>query len=243
MTKEQTRLENWLSFLWALLIALAIRTIIFEPYSIPSGSMKPNFLVGDYLFVSKFPYGISNASFPLEPALFQGRFFEFTQPQRGDVIVFKSPHNRYTNYIKRLIGLPGDEIQLKNAVIYINGQMVQRKEAGTFTDTDGLILNRYIETLPNNISYYVLDDPRINDFENTDIYKVPAGHYFFMGDNRNHSADSRYGNYPIGFVPKEKLIGRAEMIIFSNPDSILEVWKWPFNFNKERFFNKVAPLP
>jgi len=242
MTKKKTRLESWLSVLWAILIALLIRTIVFEPYSIPSGSMKPNFLVGDYLFVSKYQYGVSNASLPLEPNLLNGRILELNQPKRGEVIVFKSPHNRWTNYIKRLIGLPGDEIQVKDGIIYINGERVERKEAGTFTDTDGSILKRYIETLPNGISYYVLEEIDNHILDNTKVYKVPEGHYFFMGDNRDHSLDSRAGDHPIGFVPHEKLIGKAEMVIFSNPESVLHVWKWPLTFNPERFFIKVKSL-
>ena len=234
--------SEWLSVLGAILIALLIRTIVFEPYSIPTGSMKPNFLVGDYLFVSKYPYGISNASLPLEPNIFEGRTLEIDKPQRGEVIVFKSSNSRYINYIKRLIGLPGDEIQVIEGVLYINGKMVERKEAGTFTDTDGSILKQYIETLPNGVSYYVLDDIPDYPFDNTKIYKVPEGHYFFMGDNRDHSADSRTGGRPIGFVPYDKLIGRAEMIIFSNPESIVYIWKWLFDFNKERFFTRVKSL-
>jgi signal peptidase I len=236
---KKTKLESALSILLAVLIALAIRTIVFEPYSIPSGSMKPNFLVGDYLFVSKYRYGISNASFPFCPNLINGRILELTQPKRGEAIVFKSSHDRFTNYIKRLIGLPGDEIQIKSGVIYINGQMVERKEAGEFVDTDGSTLKRYIETLPNGISYYVLDDMPDNRFDNTGIYKVPERHYFFMGDNRDHSLDSRAGDVPIGFVPHDKLIGRAEIVIFSNPESILFLWRWLFDFNMERFLVPV----
>lgn len=233
---------EWLSFLGAIVIALAIRTIIFEPYAIPSGSMKPNFLVGDYLFVSKYPYGISNASLPLEPKIMNGRILEISQPKRGEVIVFKSQTERATNYIKRLIGLPGDEVQVIGGIIYINGNMVPRKEAGYFTDTDGKILKQYIETLPNGVSYYVLDDIDNHPLDTTGIFKVPEGHYFFMGDNRDHSSDSRTGGYPIGFVSYDKFIGRAEMVIFSNPVYFYQIWKWPFNFYHERFFKRIEPL-
>lgn len=230
---------EWLSFITAIFIALAIRTIIFEPYEIPSGSMKPNFLVGDYLFVSKYTYGISNASLPLEPKIMNGRLLEIFHPIRGEVIVFKSQTERTKNYIKRLIGLPGDEVQVIGGIIYINGNMVPRKEAGSFTDTDGKILKRYIETLPNGVSYYVLDDIDDHPLDTTGLFKVPEGHYFFMGDNRDHSADSRTGGYPIGFVPYDKFIGRAEMVIFSNPVHFYEIWKWPFNFYHDRFFKRV----
>jgi signal peptidase I len=240
MTKA--RLKSWLSVFWAILIAMAIRTIIFEPYSIPSGSMKPNFLVGDYLFVSKYRYGISNASFPLEPKLMDGRAFELYQPERGEVIVFKSSNNRVTNYIKRLIGMPGDEVQVKEGIVYINGTMVERKPAGSFTDSDGKVLKRYIEALPNGVSYYVLDDIDNYPLDNTKVFKVPEGHYFFMGDNRDHSSDSRTDGHPIGFVGADKLIGRAEMIIFSNPESFVYIWRWLFDFDTERFFIRIKSL-
>lgn len=239
MNKANTTLKSFLSIIYAIVFAFVIRIFIFEPYSIPSGSMKPNFLVGDYLFVSKFTYGISNASFPLEPNLFPGRIFEFKQPSRGDVIVFKSPKDRYINYIKRLVGLPGDEVQVKQGILYINNVMVERKEAGTFIDTDGSIIKKYIETLPNGVSYQVLDDYPNGTLDNTEVYKVPEGHYFFMGDNRDHSVDSRVGSGPIGFVPADKIIGKAEMIIYSNPESIINIIKWPFSFNSKRFLVKV----
>ncbi|MEK6734874.1 MAG: signal peptidase I [Pseudomonadota bacterium] len=240
MTKS--KFKTFLSFFYAVLIALLIRTIVFEPYSIPTGSMKPNFLVGDYLFVSKYKYGISNSSFPLDPPLIDGRILVLDKPQRGDVIVFKSPHERWTNYIKRLIGMPGDEIQLINGVVYINGTPADRKEEGTFTDTDGSVLQRYKETLPNGVSYYIAQENTYGSWSNTQVYKVPEGHYFFLGDNRDHSTDSRFGEYPIGFVPYKKLIGKAEEIIFSNPESIIYIWRWIFAFNKDRLFIRVKSL-
>lgn len=243
MLKNYPKLESFVSILSAIFIALVIRTIIFEPFSIPSGSMKPNFLIGDYLFVSKYPYGISNASLLFEPNIIKDRIFEIDQPQRGEVIVFKSPYDRYTNYIKRLIGLPGDRIQVKAGILYINDQMVPRKEAGTFTDpNDGNVLKRYIETLPNNISYYIIEDNKGSPADNTKVYTVPEGHYFFMGDNRDHSADSRFGDHPIGFVPHDKLIGRAEMVIFSNPESIINLPKFLMGFNGNRLFQRIKPL-
>ncbi len=209
--------------------------------------MKPNFLIGDYIFVSKYQYGISNTSILFEPNLIKDRILEFKQPQRGEVVVFKPKHDYGsftdrifgTNYIKRLIGLPGDEIQVKSGILYINGKMVDRKESGTFTDTNGSILKRYIETLPNNTSHYILEESDNGPADNTEVYKVPEGHYFFMGDNRDHSIDSRFMSGPIGFVPHDKLIGRAEMIIFSNPESIINILKFVTGFNPERFFVKV----
>lgn len=239
ITKE--RLKSWLSLIFAIFIALVIRTVVFEPYSIPSGSMKPNFLVGDYLFVSKYQYGISNASLPFEPNIFKGRLFVKGEPERGDVIVFKSSASRITNYIKRLIGKPGDEIQLKNGVVYINGQALLRKEAGNFIDTDGTIYSRYIETLPNGVSYYILQKTLEAPWNNTDVIKVPENHYFFLGDNRDGSLDSRFST-PIGFVPYDKLIGKAEVIMFSNPESIFYIWNWVFSFDKSRFLLRVKSL-
>jgi signal peptidase I len=242
MKKSPTKAETWRSVFWAILIAMTIRTVVFEPYSIPSGSMKPNFLVGDYLFVSKYHYGISNASLPFDPPIMNGRLLELNKPERGEVIVFKSSKNRGINYIKRLIGMPGDEIQVIEGLLYINGKMVERSEAGTFTDTDGSILKRYIETLPNGVSYYVLDEISNHTLDNTQVFKVPEGHYFFMGDNRDNSLDSRTNGHPIGFVPYDKFIGRAEMIIFSNPESIIYPWRWVLDFNKDRFFVWVKSL-
>ncbi len=239
MATYKESFKNILSIFWAILIAMIIRTFIFEPYSIPSGSMKPNFWVGDYLFVSKYRYGFGNASFPMSPNLWNGRILAFKEPQIGEVIVFKSADDRLMNYIKRLVGLPGDEVQMRNGVLYINNIEVKREEAGEFIDTDGHILQRFKETLPNGASYYVLDDTPYGPLDNTEVYKVPAGHYFFMGDNRDHSGDSRTNGRPIGFVPYSAIIGRAEMIIFSNPNSMLDIVKWPFSFNKERFFKKV----
>lgn len=246
--KEKTKFENFISIVWAILIALAIRTLIFEPFSIPSGSMKPNFLVGDYLFVSKYPYGFSNTSILLEPNMIKDRILEFEKPKPGEVIVFKPSHDHYEafidrvmgiNYIKRLIGMPGDKIQVKSGILYINNEPVKRKEAGIFVDTDGSVLKKYIETLPNNVSYFILEESDNKPWDNTEIYIVPEGHYFFMGDNRDHSIDSRFMNGPIGYVPCDKLVGRAEMIIFSNPKSLLNLLEWPFSFNAGRFFVKV----
>lgn len=237
---QKTKLQNFLSILFAIFIALMIRTIIFEPYSIPSGSMKPNFLIGDYLLVSKYRYGVSKASIPFfAPDVMEGRIADIYKPQRGEVIVFKSPHEGFTNYIKRLIGLPGDKIQVIKGILYINDVMVERVKSGEFIDTDGSKLTQYKETLPNAVSYYVLDNEKDDPWDNTQVYYVPKDHYFFMGDNRDHSVDSRFGARPIGFVPYDRLIGRAEIIIFSNPESIIDVVDWIKSFNFNRFFIMV----
>lgn len=243
--KKESFFDNCMSIFLALLIALLIRTIIFEPYSIPSGSMKPNFLVGDYLFVSKYRYGFSNTSILFEPDLIEDRILDIHKPQRGDVVVFKPDHSYYSNmldrllgvnYIKRLIGLPGDKVQVKEGVVYINGERIERKEDGVFVDTDGSVLKKYVETLPDGKSYAVLEESDDNAWDNTGVYVVPEGHYFFMGDNRDHSIDSRFLKGPIGFVPYDKIIGKAEIVIFSNPRSILDIFRFPFAFNKDRFF-------
>lgn len=245
------KLESFLSIIATIFVALLIRTLVFEPFSIPSSSMNPNFLIGDYLFVSKYSYGISNTSILLEPNLIKGRVLDINKPQRGDVIVFKPEHEHFAgfmdrifgvNYIKRLVGLPGDEIQVKDGILYINGQMIPRKPAGTFTDAEGNILKRYIETLPSNVSYYVVEDDRGSMADNTPVYKVPEGHYFFMGDNRDHSADSRFGKYPVGYVPYDKLVGKAEIIVFSDPASLLNLPKWILEFKTDRIFKRVKPL-
>lgn len=233
-------IKSFFSLLEAVLLAMLIRTVVFEPYSIPSGSMKPNFIVGDYLFVSKYIYGIGNASFPWSPNLMKERIFAFKKPERGEVVVFKTSEDRYTNYIKRLIGIPGDEVQVKNGILYLNGEEVKREAIGEFVDTDGKILLKYRETLPSGVSYTIIEDPSVyNPLDNTPVFKVPEGNYFFIGDNRDHSGDSRTMGHPIGFVPATEIIGRAEVIIFSNTKSLFDILSWPLNFNLNRFFVKV----
>jgi len=213
---------------WAFVIAFFVRTLAYEPFNIPSGSMKPTLLVGDYLFVSKYAYGFSRYSFPLSPPIFKGRVLA-SDPERGDVVVFKKPPENEIDYIKRVIGLPGDEIQVKAGLLYINGEPVKREKTGaTLTSDDAgfpLRFAEYIETLPNGVTHEIWEESDQEMHDNTPVYRVPDGHYFMMGDNRDHSLDSR----AIGPVPWENLVGRAGMIFFShNGDaSLLEVWKWP----------------
>ena len=223
----------------ALLIALVFRTFLFQPFSIPTGSMVPTLLVGDYLLVSKFSYGYSNYSLPLSPDLFEGRVFA-DEPERGDIAVFRLPSNPKLDYIKRVVGLPGDTIQMRDGVLYINDKAVSRERAGTYTiDSrfgDALEVPVYIETLPNGVSYRTLDADPNGQGDNTEEFVVPEDHYFMMGDNRDNSADSRF---TVGMVPFENLVGKAQVIFFSIGDgaTALQVWRWPTSLRPGRFFD------
>ena len=200
----------------AAAIALLIRSLAFEPFNIPSGSLLPTLQVGDYLFVEKYSYGYSRYSFPLDMVSFEGRIFG-ASPARGDIAVFRQPKKTGVDYIKRIIGLPGDAIQVREGVLYINDQAVMRdlRDSETVMD-DGRtsLYKRYIETLPNGVQHYIYEISDYERFDNTPAYTVPAGHYFAMGDNRDSSLDSR-AQEELGFVPAENLIGRAWFIFFS----------------------------
>ncbi len=231
----------------ALILAMIVRVFFYQPFNIPSGSMKDTLLVGDYLFVSKLSYGYSRYSFPWGPPLFKGRVFAST-PKRGDVAVFKLPRDNSTDYIKRVIGLPGDEIQMINGVLNINGKQIPKRRVGNFVARrdNGLTyrIPKFEETLPNGVKYFVLDAEPNAPFDNTRVFKVPAGHYFMMGDNRDNSTDSR-AQWGVGFVPYQNFVGRAEIIFFSgafdepNAFRILTPWRWPFDIRWDRFFNLV----
>jgi signal peptidase I len=240
--KEQNALwENIKVFVQALLLAVIIRTVLFQPFTIPSGSMMPTLLVGDYIFVNKFAYGYSRYSLPFSPDLFSGRIFS-SEPKRGDVVVFRYPPNPQVDYIKRLVGLPGDHIQVKDDILYINGQPVPRQPDGTFTsdyrNDPGVDVPVYRETLDDGKTYDTLDARPDSAGDNTREFIVPAGHYFMMGDNRDNSLDSRFD---VGYVPAENLVGRASFIFFSigNDTSFLEFWKWPANMRWDRLFKGV----
>lgn len=226
---------------YAVLIALVVRTFAYEPFSIPSGSMIPTLLVGDYLFVSKFSYGYSRYSLPLGLPLLSGRVLD-TPPQRGDVVVFKLPTDNATDYIKRIIGLPGDRIQLINGILNINGEPVERIDAGDYEVVGpfGNMRNfqRYVEVLPGGRRHFIIEDGDDSPFDNTDVYTVPEGHYFAMGDNRDSSRDSRFRN-EVGFVPYENLVGRAEFIFFSVDGEVWKVWEWFRTLRVDRIFDSI----
>jgi len=236
--KESALWETVKVIIQALILALVIRSFLFQPFSIPSGSMMPTLLQGDYLFVSKYAYGYSRYSFPFSPDLFSGRIWG-GEPKRGDIVVFRFPPNPKIDYIKRVVGLPGDRIRMKGGVLYINDTPVKRERVGEFNPrAHGVNDNPaavYHETLPNGVSYDTLDEFPNGAGDDTREFLVPEGHYFMMGDNRDNSADSRFD---VGYVPAENLVGRAEMIFFSIGDgaSPLQIWKWPQDLRPTRFF-------
>lgn len=230
---------------YALLIAVFIRTFLFQPFNIPSTSMQDTLLVGDYLFVSKFAYGYSNHSFPWSPEVLNGRAWS-AEPERGDVVVFRLPARPWEDYIKRVVGLPGDRIQMIDGVLHINGAPCKLERVDDFVDVSDYgeeRVPRYRETLPNGVQHYILDrEPDKAGADNTQEFVVPPGHYFMMGDNRDNSNDSRIPDSGVGFVPSENLVGRADIIFFSTDGSaqIWEIWKWPAAIRYGRFFHAIG---
>ncbi len=209
--------ENLTTIVVAVLLALVFRSFVFEPFHIPSSSMKGGLLIGDYLFVSKYSYGYSRYSFPFGYAIkyFDGRVGNDARPERGDVVVFRVPKSPSVDYIKRVVGLPGDKIQMMDGVLYINGKPVPKKMIEDFFDTDSQKnIPQYEETLPEGLKYNVLDEDRNGRVDNTQVFTVPEKHYFMMGDNRDNSQDSRYQS-DLGFIPEENLVGHARMIALS----------------------------
>ena len=238
--------EFFKTALIAVILALLIRTFLYEPFNIPSGSMKPTLLVGDYLFVNKPAYGYSRHSFPFSLAPIEGRIYA-KEPKRGDVVVFKLPTNTRVDYIKRVIGLPGETVQVKGGRLYINGQIVEREPTG-FEKVDvagrgDITMMGYLETLPGGVIHRIYEESDDRHLDNTELYTVPADHYFVMGDNRDNSQDSRVMDN-VGYVPFENIVGRADFLFFSTNGyaGLLEVWKWPWSIRYSRFFESLAPV-
>jgi len=228
---------------YALAIALLLRVLLFQPFTIPSASMQPNLLEGDYIIVSKYAYGWSHHSIPFSPPLFKGRIFAHA-PKRGDIIVFKLPRDGRTDYVKRLIGLPGDRIDVRRGQVFLNGKAVPRQELSPekVDSGYGFVRNvqRFRETLPEGVSYITYDFGPDGEMDNAGGFVVPEGHYFFMGDNRDNSQDSRAPQaIGVGYVPAENLVGRAEVILLSwkQSASIFKPWTWVFDARPSRFFH------
>ena len=236
-------IENIKTLFYALIIALIIRSFLFQPFYIPSSSMEPNLLIGDRLFVSKYTYGYSKHSLPFSPNFFENRIFDKT-PERGDIIVFKTPADNRTDYIKRLIGLPGDKIQIINNNLHLNDNKIKKRKISNVMNIkcgdENINVSFFQETLPNGKSYTAVYRSE-GSMVNSDLYIVPENHYFFMGDNRDCSKDSRYLS-SVGYVNFENLVGEAKIIFFSNDiknGAFIEFWKWNKSLRTERFFKKI----
>ena len=236
-------IENIKTLIYALIIAIIIRSLFLQPFYIPSSSMESNLLIGDRLFVTKYTYGYSKHSFPFSPNLFQNRFF-FKEPKRGDVIVFKTPADNRTDYIKRLIGLPGDEIQFINGDLFLNNNQILKSlissDQKVYCGNEQIDVNTYEEKLPNGTKYIAVYRKNYS-FQNSDKFIIPEDHYFFLGDNRDCSKDSRYLS-DVGYVNKINLVGKARFIFFSSDikvGSIFKFWNWGNIIRFDRFLKKI----
>ena len=242
MINKKIIIENLKTIFYALVIAIIIRSLFIQPFYIPSSSMEPNLLIGDRLFVTKYSYGYSKHSFPFSPPIFKGRLFS-NIPQIGDVVVFKTPSDNRTDYIKRLIGLPGDKIQFIDGNLFLNNnQILKSKLSKTNTIYCGkrIDVNTFEEKLPNGKIYNTVYLKNYS-FQNSDPFIVPSDHYFFLGDNRDCSKDSRYLT-SVGYVHQDNLVGKAQFIFFSSDfriGSIFSFWKWHNTVRFDRFFKKI----
>ncbi len=243
MLNKKFLIENLKTLIYALIIAVIIRSLIIQPFYIPSSSMEPNLLVGDRLFVTKYSYGYSKHSFPFSPPIFKNRFF-FKEPERGDVIVFKTPADNRTDYIKRLVGLPGDKIQFIDSNLYLNSIEIFKtrvsKNDTIYCGNRKIEVFTFDEKLPNGKKYKTVYLKNLT-FKNSDIFTVPDEHYFFLGDNRDCSKDSRFLT-SVGYVHRNNLVGKAQFIFFSSDKSfgsIFTFWRWNKSIRFDRFFKKI----
>ena len=243
MIDKKFIIENTKTLIYALIIAIIIRSLLIQPFYIPSSSMELNLLVGDRLFVTKYSYGYSKHSFPFSPPIFKGRIFK-NYPERGDVIVFKTPADNRTDYIKRLIGLPGDTIQFIEGKLYVNNNQllntIINNNESLYCGNQIINVSTFEEKLPNNKSYLVSYRNDIS-YQNSDKFIVPENHYFFLGDNRDCSKDSRFLS-EVGYVHQDNLVGKAQLLFFSSnrkKGSIFKFWKWPDIIRFDRFFKKI----
>ena len=235
--------DNLKTLLIALFIAVLIRSLFFQPFYIPSSSMEPTLLVGDRIFVSKYTYGYSKHSFPFSPPIIKNRIF-YSKPEYGDLVVFKTPSDNRTDFIKRLIGFPGDEIQLKDGDLFVNNEIVLKKKKQNRNDircaNNEIEVSEYVEELNSKINYNVVYRTS-GSMNNTDVYKVPEEHFFFLGDNRDCSSDSRFLSN-VGYVHQNNLVGKARVIFFSNDTkigSVLKFWNWDKSLRTKRFFKII----
>ncbi len=243
MIKKNTLIDNIKTLIYALIIAVIIRSLFIQPFYIPSSSMELNLLVGDRLFVTKYSYGYSKHSFPFSPPIFKNRIFE-KQPKRGDIIVFKTPSDNRTDYIKRLIGLPGDTIQFIDGNLFVNNKQILTtlidNSKKLYCGKQQISVSTFEEKISSEKSYIVSYRNDIS-YQNSDKYLVPKNHYFFLGDNRDCSKDSRFLS-EVGYVHQDNLVGKAQFLFFSSNSrdgSIFEIWKWPNIIRYDRFFKKL----